>query len=436
MASHAPFRHILGDLELVPVVLGGDIGAYSIARAFDEAFGVRSVVVSQGGGGTVRDSRIIDLIVEPAMDDPDVVVATLHRVAAERPDATLIVLGSADWHVEALVARRSDLEPRYVVPYVDQTLMDRVTSKEGFAALCDEYGLAHPRGFVFPVAEALDLDALDAGVADLAFPVIAKAGSTAAYHAVEFAGKEKVHTVASLEDLHALMTKVHASGYRDTFLIQDLIPGDDAGLRISNTYVDRHGKASYTVFGHILLQEHTPSTVGNSSVVLTVDAPDAVAALERMLEGIGWRGFGSFDMKMDPRTGEMVFFELNPRLSRSNFFVTSSGLNPAVAYVRDWILDEPVVSPGERGEPYSSLFTVVPTALMRGYLLDEDVRRAIRALPRRRVMNPLWNPRETHPRRLAYVAANQLNHFRKYRTFYPRAMQRAERAAAEAALGR
>ena len=41
------------------VMLGGDIGVYSLARAFHEAFGVRSTVISRIATGPV-DSAIID----------------------------------------------------------------------------------------------------------------------------------------------------------------------------------------------------------------------------------------------------------------------------------------------------------------------------------------------------------------------------------------
>ena len=45
--------------RLQPVVLGGDVGAYSLARTFHEAYGVRSVVVSSVSTGLVRHSRIL-----------------------------------------------------------------------------------------------------------------------------------------------------------------------------------------------------------------------------------------------------------------------------------------------------------------------------------------------------------------------------------------
>lgn len=426
--ASAPFAHELGARKLLPVLLGGDIGSYSLARAFNEAYGVRPIVMSTTLNGVVRNSDIVINEVHAGMDDPDVCVAVLKDIAARNPDADLIAIASADWLVRVLVERRAELEPAYAIPYVDAELLDRVTSKAGFEQLCREYGLAHPQTVVVDLAEGVDIN-----IGALRFPVIAKAGSTAAYHAVEFAGKEKVHTVDNAAELTDLLTRVRAAGYRETFLIQDLIPGDDAGLRITNTYVDRAGRARWTVFGHVLLQEHTPSTLGNSSVVLTTQDEPTVAALERMLEGIGWVGAGSFDMKVDPRTGDTVFFELNPRLARANSYVTGAGRNPAVAYVREWILGvEPVADSDPAERPH--LFTVVPKRLVKRYVIDADLRAVIKKLYRSGgVTNPLRNPRERQPKRWAYVLAHQVNQLRKYRQWYPKAQQLRERAAADSA---
>ncbi|WP_234986515.1 carboxylate--amine ligase [Demequina sp. NBRC 110055] len=423
--ASAPYAHEIEGRTLVPVILGGDIGGYSLARAFHEAYGIRSILMSTTLNGVVRDSDIVINEVHPDMDDPDACVAAMLSIAAKHPGADLIAIASADWLVRTLVEHRAELEPTYVIPYVGVELLDLVTSKHGFEDLCREYGLAHPHTVVADLADGVHVD-----TGDLRFPVIAKAGSTAAYHHVEFAGKEKVHTVDTPEALTDLLTRVRDAGYRDTFIIQDLIPGDDSALRITNTYVDRAGRARRTVFGHVLLQEHTPSTLGNSSVVLTTTDDATVAGLERMLEGIGWVGAGSFDMKVDPRTGEVVLFELNPRLSRSNYYVTGSGFNPAVAYVRDWVLGADAVVASDPATR-EHVFTVVPRALMRRYLIDADVKAAVaRARKAGAVSNPLWNRAERQPRRWAYVAAHQLNQIKKYRTWYPRSRQQAEREQA------
>jgi D-aspartate ligase len=427
----APFAHLLEGRRLLPVILGGDIGGYSLARAFHEAFGVKSIIMSTALGGVVRDSAIVINAVEPQMDDPEVAVEALLRIAAQNPDASLIAVASADWLVRILVENKDRLEPAFTVPYVDRDLLDRVTSKEEFAKLCEEYGLAHPRTVVVSLAEGPP-DAAAGLFAELTFPVIAKAADSGAFHPIEFAGKEKVATVASEEALISLLERVYQAGYRDAFIVQDLIPGDDAGLRIFNTYVSREGTVQWTVYGHVLLQEHTPSTVGNSSMVLTGPAPAAIDPFLQLLEGIGWKGFASPDMKVDPRTGELVFFELNPRLSRSNYFVTGAGPNPAVAYVRDWMLGLSATESEVGGPQRQHLFTVVPRWIQSRYVIDADLRATVKKLRRAGLVhNALWNRAERHPRRIAYVLAHQVNQIRKYRTFYPKTVQAAERASIE-----
>lgn len=419
-----PYRELLGDRTLVPVVLGGDIGGYSIARAFHEAFGVKVVLMSATLNGIVRDSAILDNVVVPQMDDPAVMVREMRAIAERHPGADLIAVASVDWLVRSLIEHRAELEDAYAIPYVERDLLDIVTSKDSFADLCREHGLAHPRSVVVDLTQG---PAVDTG--DLEFPVIAKADDSAAYHAIEFEGKEKVFTVPTREALDALLTRIHAAGYRGAFVIQDLIPGDDAALRILNTYVGLDGRAAFTVYGHVLLQEHLPGTVGNSSVVLTIDEPAETAKVERLLESLGWRGFASLDMKVDARTGETVYFELNPRLSRSNFFVTGAGVNPAVAYVREYVLGLPAAGDDYPPAQRQTLFTILPRPLVLRYLIDADTRRLVKRLYRqRRVSHALWNSADRAPRRVAYLLAHQLNHVRKYKRWYPKATQAAERA--------
>src|SRR5690554_3512319 len=97
--ASAPFAHELGKRRLVPVLLGGDIGSYSLARAFNEAYGVRPIIMSTVLNGVVRDSDIVVNEVHPEMDDPDVCVAVLKDIAARHEGADLIAIASADWLV-------------------------------------------------------------------------------------------------------------------------------------------------------------------------------------------------------------------------------------------------------------------------------------------------------------------------------------------------
>ncbi|NLF04983.1 MAG: carboxylate--amine ligase [Actinomycetales bacterium] len=404
---------------LQPVILGGDIGAYSLARTFHEAYGVRSVVVSSASTGLVRHSAVLESVVEPRMDDDDVLVARLLEIADQHAGRELILLGSADWLVRAVVVNRERLEGRYVVPYVPLDVLDRVTDKAGFSALCTELDIAHPQTVVVEVGAHADLD-----TSALTFPVIAKAGSTAGYHLVEFAGKKKVYTVASHAELVALLDQVAAAGYSGTFLVQDFIPGDDSQMRILTCFSDRAGTVRFASFGHVLLEEHTPGALGNPAAIITEPNPQVVAQAVRLLEHIGWTGFSNFDLKVDPRDGRTVFFELNPRLGRSNYYVTAAGRNTAEAYVREY-LEQRAGLEREDGtglveQQATHLYTVLPRPLLLRYVFDRALRGRARGLFRqRRVSNPLWYSAERHPRRIAYVIANQVNQFRKFARHYP-----------------
>lgn len=413
-----------------PVVLGGDIGAYSLARAFHQAYGVRSVVLSSAATGPVRHSRILDNVVAPGMDDDATAVATLRRVAGAHAGARLLLLGSADRAVRTIVENRAQLEDLYAVPYVDRQKLDLLTDKESFGRLCAELGIASPRTVVHDVAAGREPD-----TSGLTFPVIAKAASTTEYARVSFPGKQKVFTVGSRTELADLMETLRRAGYRGTFLVQDLIPGDDSGMRILTCYSDRGGRVRFSAFGRVLLEEHTPGARGNPAGIITARDEQVVEQARRLLEHVGWTGYANFDLKHDPRDGRTVFFELNPRLGRSNFYVTAGGQNPVELYVREYLDGTDPVPPGAPTEnPQDDdehLYTVLPHRLLLRYVADPALREHVRSLMRSgRVSNPLLYRADRDPRRLAYVGAALVNQYRKYREHYPVPEPRGEAAGA------
>ena len=64
-----------------PVIVGGDIGSYSIARAFHEEYAVKSIVLSKIKYGPSTNSKIIDNIIEENLDDDKVFNKRLIEIA-------------------------------------------------------------------------------------------------------------------------------------------------------------------------------------------------------------------------------------------------------------------------------------------------------------------------------------------------------------------
>ncbi|MGF0116999.1 hypothetical protein ACQFYA_11835 [Promicromonospora sp. Marseille-Q5078] len=406
--------------ELAPVLLGGDIGVYALARAFHERYGVTSTVISGLVPGPIADSRILrSVTVADSHDERGLVDAAL-TVAGETlaadPGRRLILLANSDWLVRTVVRHRDELEAAgYVVPFLDEDLLDRISDKATFAELAEKVGIAVPHTIVQDFAGADD-PAWRPVPVDVGWPLIAKAASSADYQDVEFPGKRKVFEIASQAELDDLWRRLREAGFRGRFVAQELVPGDDTQMRSITAYVDAHGEATLMAGAHVLLEEHTPNGLGNPAAMITGDLGAMFDQARAFLAETGYRGFANFDIKVDPRDGRFAFFEVNPRIGRNNYYVTAAGANVArfvVADHVDGVALEPVVV------SRAVLYSILPTSLLLRYVRDEELRATVRRLAPDTAHPLAYWAADGGPKRRAYVAAAKLNQVRKFRQWYP-----------------
>jgi predicted ATP-grasp superfamily ATP-dependent carboligase len=406
--------------NLLPVGVGGDIGVYAMVRAFHEQYGTDAVVISSVATRAMADSAFVSNVVTPGIDDPEVLVAALERVAAQHPGKTLVLLTNADWFVRSIVENRARLEDKYVMSYCTLPVLEQVSSKEGFAEVCDRLGIPTPRTVSVSVPQLVaagGLAAIPSLRVDLEFPVIAKPSSSADYHYVSFPGKRKIHHVETRAELDELLGHLVTAGYPGTFLVQEFIPGDETQMRSLTAYRDTRGVITLLATGRVLLEEHTPGTLGIPAAILTEPYEDAMQAASRFLDNVGYTGFANFDYKLDPRTGRHVYFEMNPRIGRNNYYVTAAGANIARVLVEDRVLGrsiEPVRATKE------VLYSVVPFRLLLKYILDPALRRRLQMVKDRGdAVNPLKYSSDGGLKRRLVVEAMTQNFYRKYRKHYP-----------------
>ena len=163
--------------RLQPVVVGGDILAYSYVRELHRAYQVeRTIVLATQDIKMLSSSRFTDYRLEPLIHDPEGLYDALERVAAQQhaedPDRVLLVLGCDDCHARMLSAGKARLEAAgYTVPYIDFDLLDEITQKRRFYELCEELGIPYPRTWYFDCGEN-GPDELP--VHDFPYPLIAK----------------------------------------------------------------------------------------------------------------------------------------------------------------------------------------------------------------------------------------------------------------------
>ncbi|MGL3805715.1 carboxylate--amine ligase [Paeniglutamicibacter sp. R2-26] len=417
--------------SFVPVILGGDIGTYSLAREFHEAYGVTSVGVPAGGNGIIENSVALDLRPAGSILDEDNVVAHLLALGREltsegRNPRPLLLCGSLDLHVMLITRRREELEAYFTIPYVELETMESAALKENFYALCQQLGIPHPVTVAYdPATDPASLPG------DLPFPLIGKPSDSSAWISAKFEGKQKIHTINSRAELDDLLGKIQASGYGESYVLQELIAGGDSNMRLCTFFSSQEGRVEFAGYGEVVVEEHSPLVLGNSAAIVTAVDDTVIEHGRRLLEHLGWTGFSMFDAKLDPRDGVIKFFELNPRLGRNHYYLTAAGANAARFYVREYlgaefdntVLDPSIVDTNEHGVKVLNvehLYTVLPHALLRRFLGTEVGAKAAALLKAGKVSNPLRYRAEKHPKRQLFLLLNAVNHYRKYKAFPPR----------------
>ena len=82
----------MSDLNFQPLLFGGDINVYSVARAFHEAYGVKSVCFGKFASGPAYGSTILDYRVCPQNEDAATFRKNVADVAAEFAGKTVLVI--------------------------------------------------------------------------------------------------------------------------------------------------------------------------------------------------------------------------------------------------------------------------------------------------------------------------------------------------------
>ena len=400
------------EYDFLPVILGGDITAYSLIRSFYEEYQIKSLAVNMSQGGPVVMSKLCDSLYYENLETIDVLIPTLMEIGEKYSKTKkLIVLGCGDWYVRILIENKAKLSKYYIIPYIDEDLMNRIVLKDKFYEIMEELGIPYPKTLVYDCKEKTPL------TYDFDYPIIAKTANSALYHYAKFEGKKKVFTFNSKEELEKMLENLGKSSYDYKFLIQDRIPGDDSGMRVLTCYCDRNSVVRFAALGHTLLEEHTPSALGNPCAIINEVDMEVVNQAQKFLEHIGYVGYANFDLKYDPRDGKYKFFEINIRLGRSNYYVTGSGFNTVKYLVDDYIYHKDFE--GLTVADHEHLFTFVPKYVIKKFVHDKALRdRAMRLYRKGEVSNPIvFKPDMTFKRRL-YVLAYSLNQIKKFNKYY------------------
>lgn len=348
-----------------PVLVGGDINCYSVARAYHEAYGVKSVAFGRYALGATKDSNIIDFRIDPKITEEKEFIQVLLKTADElaAPNKKLILMGCTDEYAELIIDHRDVLKEKYIVPYINSELKNKLIEKELFYQMCEEKGLDYPKTFIYSKGDKIENFGFN-------YPVIIKPSDSVLYWQFPFEGMKKAYVANNEKEFIEITSTIYKGKYDKNLIIQDFIPGDDSNMRVLTCYSDQHGKVKMMCLGHVLLEEHTPKGIGNHAAIITEYDGPLMEKFKTFLEDINYTGYSNFDIKFDTRDNTYKVFEINLRQGRSNYYVTSSGNNIAKYIVEDRVYNKELDLKIQKDEFF---WHVIPNNVVYKYVKDTSL---------------------------------------------------------------
>ena len=206
---------------------------------------------------------------------------------------------------------------RFVVP--DDETFERGFDKHQLMQVCQQKGYPHPQTVI---VEDGKLD--ETALAGLRYPVLIKPNHTA--------GGRGMTLVQDKDELMAKFPSIYEQ-YGDCHL-QTYIPQGGAQVEVQLYVNEKRELVNSSV---IYKYRWYPENGGSSCCAKSVKNEKIIDTLYHLLLDIGWVGFADFDTIEDPRTGDLLIMELNPRLPACVKAVFEAGIDWAEIIVNDYL---------------------------------------------------------------------------------------------------
>lgn len=391
--------------EFIPVVLGIDVGAYSVARTFYEFYGVKTIIIGKYNYWMTSYSKITETLIVHDMTE-ERLINFLIELSKKYKNKELLLFGCSEDYVDIIIRNKEILDNYFIVPTVDLKTLNKVVQKENFYKICEKLKINYPKTII------LNKDNYKKETIDFNYPIVAKASNKAIYQRINFEGKMKVFVFNNHDELLEMLSRAFNSGYTDDFVVQEYIAGPDSNMRVLTCFCDENSNLLFSSVGKVLLEEKGPDVTGNYSAIVNTEDDKIVEAAKKFLKETKYKGYANFDIKYDDNTKEFYFFEVNVRLGRSNYYMGAGHTNYLAPVVDSYIYHNAKDKYEQKGK---ELYTIVPFYVIKKYVKDKSLIKESRKLKRN---NPLNYKKDFLLKRKFYIYMALINHIRKFGKYY------------------
>lgn len=400
-------------MDFEVLIIGSDINAYYMARCCHESYNKKAYLIGKEPMKFTTYSKILNISYEPNIHESNAFKKVIEDFVNEHKDKKILLIGSNDNYVRLIIENQEYLDELGVVySKFSEELLNNLLVKENFYN--NFKGVDIPETYIYSLKDKLYNKIIDS----IGFPLILKPSNGVEYHAHEFIGQAKVYKIKTKEELNKVINDIKNSGYEDNLIIQKFIKGDDTYLFDCVAYVDRNGKAKLMTFAQIGLQEHTPTGIGNATVVVNGynrydNTNKTVEKLKKAIEKSGYHGFCEFDLKYDEDDKTFKVLEINPRQARCSYYLAFAGFNLVKYLVDDLILNKDLEYTFIDNQVCLSF---VPMCIIKKYISDKElVEKIIKLKKDKKLVNPLRYKKDNSLKRKLWLILRDFNYIVKYR---------------------
>ena len=396
------------------LIIGSDANAYYMARCYHEAYHKKADVLAKSPLPYTEFSNILNIIYDENIWDEEGFLKAIYKYKEEHGNKLTLLISSNESYAQFISKNKKKLQQdNFVFNYPDIDIIESLMMKEKFYKTYQNSCLNLPNTYYFDCSKEKEFHH------KMTYPVILKPSNVIMYNHLSFNGKNKIYKLETEEELNKTISLIIKGGYTDILIIQDFIPGDDSYLFDAVAYVDKNHKVKLLTLAQIGLQEHSKNMVGNAAVLINGynqfgGTEEIEKQMKQFLEDINYQGFAEFDLKYDYRDKLFKVLEINARQGRSSYYLTPLGYNLTKVLIDDLIYNK------EKKYEFldkKQLLSFVPKRVALKYIINDDYKKEVKKLWKRRV-SPVIYSKDNNIKRKLYLIKKHFRYNKEYKNSY------------------
>jgi len=226
-------------------------------------------------------------------DEQGFYLCLLDYLKSNRCDV-ILPLGDITAHLVSL--HKPELSKFTAMPVPDYDIFMQAADKNRTMYYCMKNNIPCPKSY------DAEKESLEEIVSKVPFPVMVKPS-----RGIGAVGLHRVDSVDELRRYYPVIRKRYGP-----LIIQEFIPLMETQFQ-AEAFCDADSKMKVCMV--IGKPRFFPVTGGTSTCNITIDRPDIVENVRRLLEGIKWIGSADVDLILDPRDNVPKILEINPRVT-------------------------------------------------------------------------------------------------------------------------